>query len=82
MKLMWPAGGYAEGPGSLLEYKDLSNQAPGGWNFAFQVEKNLIPKEKESGKIKRVSGPGEPGFKWTEQKNLVPEEVMKNERGK
>jgi len=39
-----PIGGvYAEGPGSIDNYVDLSSEGPGGWNFAFQVEENLVP---------------------------------------
>jgi len=37
-------GGYAEGPGNLIEYKDLGSEGPGGQNFVFQVEENLFPK--------------------------------------
>jgi len=81
MKLMWPAGGYAEGPGSLLEYKDLSSEGPGGWNFVFQVEENLIPQENKS-KIMRIPGPNEPGFRYIDQKNLVPWEELRERKKK
>jgi len=73
IKLLAPIGGYAEGPESLLNYEDFSNEGPGGWNFFFQEERNLFPQKKESAMaIKRVPGPGEPGFKCIKQKNLVP----------
>jgi len=80
IKLLAPIGGYAEGPGSLVEYEDLSNKGPGGWNFVFQEEKNLAPKEKESMRIMLIPGPGELGFRCIEQKNLFPQERIEKKK--
>jgi len=80
IKLLAPIGGYAEGPESLVEYVDLSSEGPGGWNFVFQVEKNLFPQEKESTRIMKTPGPGEPGFKCIEQKNLFPQERIEKKK--
>jgi len=77
LKLMAPIGGYTEGPGNILEYEDLSSEGPGGWNFAFQVEKNLVPQKKGLKIMMKTPGPGEPGFKCIEQKNLFPQERIK-----
>jgi hypothetical protein len=71
-----PFGGYAGEPGSDL-YNDLTDQGPRGWNFIYQEQKNLSPRESEEMKINRIPGPGEPGFTYTEQKNLVPREAIK-----
>jgi hypothetical protein len=60
-----------EGPGNLGIYEDLSENGPGGWNFVYQKEENLIPWE-EGLNIMRIPGPGEQGFSYIEQKNLVP----------
>jgi len=76
IKLLAPIGGYAEGPENLVEYVDLSSKGPGGWNFGFQVEKNLFPQEKESTRIMLIPGPGELGFRCIEHKNLVPQEDL------
>jgi len=74
-------GGYAEGPGEVAEFEDLSSEGPGGWNFVFQTEKNLIPQEEESIKMMRITSPGEPGFRFIKQKNLIPqEEVIRKKR--
>jgi len=73
-----PIGGvYAEGPGSIDNYVDLSSEGPGGWNFAFQVDENSVPQEKGLKIMMKIPGPGETGFKYIEQKNLVPEEGIK-----
>jgi len=80
--LQAPIGGYAEGPGEVAEFEDLSSEGPGGRNFAFQEEKNLMPQEKASRKMMRAPGPGEPGFKYIEQENLVPQEEVMRKRGK
>jgi hypothetical protein len=78
IELPAPLGGYAEGPGSLLEYIDLSEEGPGGWNFIFSEEENLVPYKSDSGMMMKIPGPGEPGFRYTEQKNLFPnEDVIK-----
>jgi hypothetical protein len=36
----------------------------------------------EMEELKRVPGPGEPGFRWIEQKNLVPEEELGSKKNK
>jgi hypothetical protein len=69
-----PKGGYSIGPGSISEYKDLSDEGPGGWNFVFSEEINLLPQENNSGIMMRIPGPGEPGFQYLEQENLMPDE--------
>ena len=68
-----PIDGYAEGPGSD-GYIDLSDRGPGGQNFMYQVEDNLVPKESEEMKMVRTTGIGKPEFIYLEQKNLMPEE--------
>lgn len=45
MELLAPRGGHAKGPGSVLDYEDFSNNGPGGCNFVFKEEKNLMPME-------------------------------------
>jgi len=82
MELPAPIGGYAEGPGSIDNYVDLSSEGPGGWNFVFQEEENLVPKEKELIGIMRIHGPGEPGFRYIEQKNLFPQERIEKKNNK
>jgi|GEM_PF-2295765 len=83
MNFEGPIGGvYVEGPDSIDNYVDLSSEGPGGWNFAFQVEENLVPQEKGLKIMMRVPGPGEPGFKYIEQRNLVPQEGLVKKRGK
>ena len=58
-------------PTFIQDYIDNSWEGPGGWNFIYQEEKNLIPFEE---KIKvRSPGPGEPGFKCIKQENLIPQ---------
>jgi hypothetical protein len=69
-----PVGGYAKGPESLTEYQDFTELGPGGRNFVFREEKNLIPQETDSQMMKKTPGPGEPGIIYSEQKNLVPKE--------
>jgi len=80
MELPAPIGGYVEGPESLVSYQDLSSEGPGGLNFLFQEEKNIVPQEQ--GYVLRIPGPGEPGFRWIEQKNLFPQEGINNKHGK
>jgi hypothetical protein len=66
-----PIGGYADGPGSG-DYTDLSDEGPGGLNFMYQEEPNLVPLDRETVDLQRVPGPGEPGFVFTKQKHLFP----------
>jgi len=75
--LSGPIGGYAEGPWGLREFVDLSSEGPGGWNFIYQVERNLVPQENKESVMMKAPGPGEPGFQCIEQKNLVPKEGMR-----
>jgi hypothetical protein len=72
VELTGPFGGFAEGPTAQGSFQNKSAQGPGGWRFAYQEQKNLIPKE--SGHMQRIPGPGDPGFFCTEQKNLTPQE--------
>jgi hypothetical protein len=71
-------GEYIEGPGSVSDCVDLSDEGPGGWNFVFSEQENLVPQEKDSVDIMRIPGPGEPGFRCIEQKNIVPQEEKKS----
>jgi hypothetical protein len=70
--LLAPVSGYAEGPLNVSKYKDLTSEGPGGWRFAAQEQKNLIPQA--TGKTLVPPGPGLPGFRFLEQRNLVPQE--------
>jgi hypothetical protein len=72
VELLGPFGGYAEGPGSLANFKDKSEEGPGGWRFAAQQENNLLPQE--TGEALATPGPGDPGFQCLEQDNLFPQE--------
>jgi hypothetical protein len=76
-----PLGGHAEGPGNE-EYIDLSDEGPGGKNFVYQEEGNLVPHMSEVEELKRLPGPGEPGFTYSEQKNLVPRETEQKKKAK
>jgi len=80
MNLPAQIGGYAEVPENLVEYVDLSTEGPGGWNFVFQVEKNLVPKEKDSQIKLSIPGSGDPWFRCTEQKNLFPRERIEKKK--
>jgi hypothetical protein len=76
-----PVGGFAEGPGNLSEYEDLSDEGPGGWNFVYQEQSNLTPQETYAN-IMRTPGPGEPGFRCTQQENPVPTEPLEPKKKK
>jgi len=82
IKLLAPIGGFAEGPGNIDNYQDLSSEGPRGWNFVFQTEKNLVPQEEESINMMKIPGPGEPGFKCIEQKNLLPQKRLSEKKRK
>jgi hypothetical protein len=75
-------GGYREGPGYLIGFDDLSNEGPGGLNFVFSEEENLVPHEKFKEKLMSHPGPGEAGFRYIEQQNLVPWESLEGEKKK
>jgi hypothetical protein len=77
-----PVGGFAEGPESLTEYQDFSDEGPGGMNFVFHKERNLIPLETDSQILKRTPGPVEPEFIYREQKNRIPKEEPGGRRKK
>jgi hypothetical protein len=80
MELFAPMGGYAEGPGSISEYVDLSDKGPGGRNFVYTEEVNLIPQDTDSAIMTRIPGPGEPGFQYIEEKNIeIKKESEKKE---
>ena len=82
MELAGPFGGTAQGPRWLGSYEDLSNQGPGALNFAYEEEKNLIPREQGKIRIMRVPGPGDSGFKCIEQKYLIPGKMLKTKKEK
>jgi hypothetical protein len=72
VELSAPIGGSAIGPGTISDYEDLSDEGPGGWNFVYTEEANLIPQNPDSAKIMAIPGPEEPGFQYIEQLNLAP----------
>jgi hypothetical protein len=78
LELPAPVGGYAEGPLSRSGYLDLSVEGPGGWRFAAQEEKNLIPQEINNALA--LPGPGDSGFQCSEQRNLFPQEQERSRR--
>ena len=69
-----PMGGTEPGPESSLPKTDESSKGPGGGRTAVLPEPNLVPNEKDSARLTRIPGPGEPGFSWTRQENLLPAE--------
>jgi hypothetical protein len=71
-----PIGGYPEGPGSSSEYEDVSDAGLSGWDFVYQEGRNLVPLMSEAEELKRIPGPGEPGFTYIEQENLEPMEEL------
>lgn len=79
MELALPIGGWTAGPEGALGQRYRAMDGPGGWRFAFQEEKNLVPIENHNRRIGRTSGPGEPGFICPEQGNLFPQETPKKE---
>jgi hypothetical protein len=79
IELPAPTGGYTEGPGSISDYEDLSDEGPGGWNFIYTEEANLIPQYTDSTRRIRIPGPEEPGFTFIEQPNLIIEVKIKEE---
>jgi hypothetical protein len=66
---------YIESPLANNDYVDMSNEGPGGKNFNYIEQKNLLPMESEI--RMRIPGPGEPGFRYIEQKNLTLKETQK-----
>jgi hypothetical protein len=58
------------------DYRDLSTRGPGGSLFRFDSQRNLIP---VSGSGAYEPGPGDPGFRCTEQQNLTPRPQLKRE---
>jgi hypothetical protein len=80
-KLYRQTEGMVEGPETRLRLKDQSAEGPGGWRFAYQEEKNLIPQARDV-EAMAAPGPGDPGFTCIEQTNLVPQAVeQKREQG-
>jgi hypothetical protein len=77
-----PTGGYTDGPRSISDYEDLSDEGPGGWNFVYSEEANLVPQDADSAKTTRIPGPGEAGFTYTEQENLIPQEDIESSQKK
>jgi hypothetical protein len=82
IELPEPTGGYSEGPGSISDYEDLSDEGPGGWNFVYTEEANMVPQQTDSLQIMAIPGPGELGFQYIEQKNLVLPKDQINEKNK
>jgi hypothetical protein len=78
MSIQLPMVGRAEGPGKIMMYEDIADKGPGGWNFVYQREANFEQNINEAEELKRVPGPGEPGFSYTQQKNLLPNEETVN----
>jgi hypothetical protein len=69
-------GGYAEGPGDLEVYEDLSDEGPNGWNFVYQDAANVVRQVSEVEEMTRLPGPGEPGFTCIRQQNLMPQGIL------
>jgi hypothetical protein len=73
-----PMGGIIDGPPAAPS-KEISDAAPGGRFFNYQIEGDLTPKE--SGKLSsRIPGPGEPGFDCARQENLLPGQGKNGQR--
>lgn len=69
-----PMGGSAAGP-ELGGPNDLSDTAPNGARFAPRLQKNLEPRESARGaSVRRIPGPGEPGFRAVQQEDQTPGE--------
>jgi len=80
LELPLPMGGTEEGPGVLLNKRDLSDQGPGVARFVYLEDINLVPREAESARLSRIPGPGESGVKWIEQTNLFPQEQIRDSK--
>lgn len=66
-----PAGNAAQGPGSRNSL-DLSANAPGGSQFQWEEEANLVPQQDAEMEQSRIPGPGEFGFQYLEERALDP----------
>jgi hypothetical protein len=78
-----PVGGAEEEPTLASAKDDLSDTAPGGRGFKGSETKNLEPRESARGAaLRRIPGPGEPGFKAVQQPNLVPGKETDRKQGK
>ena len=77
-----PIGGIVTGPSLLKEHEDLSNYGPWGVKFKYTEEKNIRVGSEidEEQQIKMQAGPGESGFKCTEQRSLFPREGLKSRK--
>ena len=80
LALSLPMGGTEPGPEAAVRKTDESSKGPGGWRFVYLKEKNLVPTEEPTARLRRIPGPGEPGFVRIEQKNVDPEEVRENSK--
>jgi hypothetical protein len=81
IELPLPMGGFAEGPeGAVIAY-DLSSLGPGGAQFLFRQQKNLMPSESPAVQSSRIlkPGPGELGFRSVQQENLLPQAGQRRE---
>jgi hypothetical protein len=65
----------ADGPYFLGDMEDGSDTSPDGPCFRYREQKNLEPREDARGAaIRRVPGPGDPGFGAVQQENQIPGE--------
>jgi hypothetical protein len=79
--LTMPIGGVAEGPELLGAQLDLSDTALDGPRLSGGEQKNLVPRESARGAaVRRIPGPGEPGFMYAEQENQFPQETPKRKK--
>ena len=81
LELASPIGGFAAGPGTLLEYEDWSEMGPGGVKFVYQEDPDLVPHTK-SLTLMANPGPDEPGFRCVVLENLVPGERLRKREQK
>jgi hypothetical protein len=67
----------AEGPENQMDYQDFSDEGPGGRNFEYRMDANFESRMNKVETLKRIPGPGEPGFSYVGQPTPIPKEVMK-----
>jgi uncharacterized repeat protein (TIGR03803 family) len=70
LELETPTGKVLDGPAGAPP-NEISDATPGGRFFNYQAEENLKPQELKRS-FTRIPGPGEPGFRPTNQPNLFP----------
>lgn len=75
MNLEWPAPKAIDNVLGMYEkFKDLSDYGPGGSQFTYKEQSNIIPLIDR--RLKIIPGPGDQGFIRVFQKNLVPREDL------